>query len=570
MAATNFSTSNQTFRQLFGNDLTYRVPPFQRDYSWQDDDWTELWQDIMNVLSGQESSHYMGYLVLKSSLPKTVDVIDGQQRMTTLSLLVLAVLRCLDDLIRERVDPERNTKRLEQLRSSYIGYLDPVSLVTKPKLILNRHNDFFYREKLVALQRIQPRGLKVAERHLRKASEWFYQKVAATYGVSKDGAALAKFIDDLADKLLFAAIYVTDELNAYKVFETLNARGVRLSPTDLLKNYLFSVVDREDHSEQNLETLERYWEEIVEQLGSEDFSAFLRVYWNSRHDFVREAELFKTISSAVRERGAVFELVRRMKDDLNIYLALINPSADTTWSPEQRRYLEDLNLYGIRQLLALLLASRRHMDDGEFTKLLRACCVITLRYSIISGQANNLLESNYSVASRRVASGELGNASEVLQAIRAVYVSDEIFERNFVEKDISPQGRGVKLAKHILFAIERHLSGISHSADAPTYTLEHVLPENPQEKWPEFSDDEHEESVYKIGNLTMLGASANRGLGNAVFARKREVFATSEFQITGRLAGYATWTKIEIAEHQKWLAQQAKAVWRVSQFDREA
>ena len=569
MAATNFSTSNQTFRQLFGNDLTYRIPPFQRDYSWQDDDWVELWQDISNVLAGQDSSHYMGYLVLKSSLPKTVDVIDGQQRMTTLSLLVLAVLRCLDDLVREGIEPERNAKRLEQLRASYIGYLDPVSLVTKPKLTLNRHNDFFYKEKLVSLQRVQPRGLKAAERHLRKASEWFYQKVAATYAAEKDGSKLARFIDDLSDKLLFTAIYVTDELNAYKVFETLNARGVRLSPTDLLKNYLFSVVDREDHAAQNLETLERYWEEIVEQLGSEDFSAFLRVYWNSRHDFIREAELFKTISSVVRDRGQVFDLVRCMKEDLGIYLALINPAMEPGWSSDQRRGLEELNLYGIRQLLALLLASRRMMEDAEFTKLLRACCVVTFRYSIISGLANNALESTYSAASLKVATGELTNASQVLQSIRAVYVSDEIFEGNFIAKDISPQGRGVKLAKHILLSIERHLSGIAHSPDSQTFNLEHVLPENPQNRWPEFDDDDHSENVYKLGNLTLLSAGSNRTLGNADFATKRPVYTTSEFHITRHLAGYQRWTPTEISEQQRWLANQAKAVWRVSQFDRD-
>src|SRR5205807_3043214 len=89
----NFSTSNQTFRQIFGNGLTYNIPRFQCDYSWDSDDWDDLWQDIRNIISPDcEPAHYMGYLVLQTKDNKNFEVIDGQQRLTTLSLLVLSVL----------------------------------------------------------------------------------------------------------------------------------------------------------------------------------------------------------------------------------------------------------------------------------------------------------------------------------------------------------------------------------------------------------------------------------------------------------------------------------------------
>lgn len=96
MSAVNFNTSNQTLRQLLGNGLTYRVPRFQRDYSWTQDEWEDLWQDIQETMRpGGELAHYMGYLVLQSQDNRSFDVIDGQQRLTTLSLLALAVLKCL-------------------------------------------------------------------------------------------------------------------------------------------------------------------------------------------------------------------------------------------------------------------------------------------------------------------------------------------------------------------------------------------------------------------------------------------------------------------------------------------
>src|SRR5579859_6329465 len=128
--AINFNTSNQTLRPLFGNGLTYSVPRFQRDYSWTQDQWDDLWQDIEGTIKpGGEPAHYMGYLVLQTQDNKSFDVIDGQQRLTTLSLttlslLILAVLKTLQELAESGVDADNNRRRLEQLRSSYIGYLD--------------------------------------------------------------------------------------------------------------------------------------------------------------------------------------------------------------------------------------------------------------------------------------------------------------------------------------------------------------------------------------------------------------------------------------------------------------
>jgi uncharacterized protein with ParB-like and HNH nuclease domain len=85
MAATHFKTENTTFRKLIGNGLTYRIPRFQRDYSWTDEEWEDLWLDLLGTLQpGGEPAHYMGYLVLQSPDDKSFEVIDGQQRLTTL------------------------------------------------------------------------------------------------------------------------------------------------------------------------------------------------------------------------------------------------------------------------------------------------------------------------------------------------------------------------------------------------------------------------------------------------------------------------------------------------------
>ncbi len=129
-------TSSKTYRQLMGNGLRYEIPKFQRDYTWESEQWDDLWQDIKSLLMNEESEHYMGYLVLQTSNNKNFLIIDGQQRLTTLSILILATLKCLKDLVESGVDAEKNHRRKENLQNSYIGYVDPVTLISNNKLIL--------------------------------------------------------------------------------------------------------------------------------------------------------------------------------------------------------------------------------------------------------------------------------------------------------------------------------------------------------------------------------------------------------------------------------------------------
>ena len=198
----NFNTSNMTFRQLMGNGLSYRVPKFQRDYSWGPDEWDDLWQDIVGLFGEDpEPAHYMGYLVLQSADSKTFDVIDGQQRLTTLSLLMLAAIAHLTDLATPDDPTDPQNRRAEQLRNNYIGYLDPVSLVPRSKLSLNRHNDRLYQDYLVPLERLPQRGLNASEHLLRRAFSWFKEHIKDQS--ADDGESVARFVDVTADKLFF-------------------------------------------------------------------------------------------------------------------------------------------------------------------------------------------------------------------------------------------------------------------------------------------------------------------------------------------------------------------------------
>lgn len=568
MSAINFNTTNMTLRQLLGNGLTYRVPLFQRDYSWTQDEWEDLWQDIQSTLTGSEPVHYMGYLVLQTQDQKNFDIIDGQQRLTTLSLLALAVLKALGDFVNRNIQPENNRRRAEQLRNSFIGYLDPVTLVPRTKLTLNRNNDAFYRDRLVPLQKLPLRGLRSSEHLLRKGFEWFGKQVADAYAARKDGAVLAQFLSDVADHLFFTVITVTDELNAFKVFETLNARGVRLSPTDLLKNYLFSVVHREGAHETEIQALERRWNRMVDQLGSESFPAFLRAHWNSRERLVRESELFKTLRAATRDKGQVFEQVRRMEEDVPVYVALANPE-DRLWTESQRHYVRELRMFSVRQPWPLLLAAYRQFDEAGFTDVLRAASIVSFRYNVIGNLATNEQERVYNDLARRIAGGALTGPAEVVRALAPIYVDDDNFRSAFAEKALrTTSARNKQVARYILFALEHRLSGKHYDADNLGYSLEHILPENPTDGWGSFTDAQLDEAVYRLGNFTLMESALNREIGNQSFREKKQHYCHSAFQITREVAAQnEDWTLDRVAERQRWMARQATGIWRLSQLN---
>lgn len=564
MATTSFSTTNQLLRDLLGNGLTYQVPLYQRDYSWDEEQWEDLWEDLQTVHRGEEPVHYMGYLVLQTRDNRLYEIIDGQQRLTTLSLLVLAVIKRLEILAAEEEDPANNRLRSQQLHSSYIGYLDPVTLVAQTKLRLNRNNDFFYQTYLAPREPLPQRGLKASEHLLRRAFSWFLGKLQPI----RNGQELARFVDMAAYCLLFTVITVTDELNAFKVFETLNARGVRLSAIDLLKNFLFSVVHQGGGHTIEMDRLENYWERLLAQLGGESFTDFVRTHWNSRYPFVRQTDLFKTIRQKIQDRGDVFRLLREFEEDLETYLALTAPS-DPLWrDPSERRAVEELRMFSVRQPYPLLLAAKRQLPAADFQRILQACSVIAFRYNVIGALAGSEQERVYNRVAERVGKGELTSAAVVLPELRSIYVSDEAFRGAFAEKQLKTTlPRNKKIVRYLLFALESRLSEQEYDPDSDRYSLEHILPESPGDGWEGFTEEEIERSVYRLGNMTLLESARNRDLGNQSYAEKRTVYAQSGFVLTRKLAEEsAEWTPDRIASRQRQMAQTAVGRWRLDRL----
>ncbi len=241
MTTTFLNTKSMSYGELIGNGVTYIVPPYQRDYAWEEEFWEDLWQDVMEIPN--EKYHYTGYVVLQESEKKKFSIIDGQQRLTTITIISLACIKLLDEWIQNGVDAENNKQRKEKLIERFIGNRPASSLKLSSKLRLNKNSDGFFQSYLIDQR--EPKNktkLKPTEKLLWSAFEYFCEKVREKFQASQSGEAVAFFLEEtLAEGLLFTTIYVDDDINAYKVFETLNARGVKLSTTDLLKNSIFSL-----------------------------------------------------------------------------------------------------------------------------------------------------------------------------------------------------------------------------------------------------------------------------------------------------------------------------------------
>lgn len=554
-------TSNKTYRQLMGNGLRYEIPKFQRDYSWEAEHWDDLWQDIRALLADEDNEHYMGYLVLQTSNNKEFQIIDGQQRLTTMSLLILSTLKCLKELVDSGIEAENNLKRKDSLLNSYIGYVDPVTLISNNKLKLNRNSDDYYKQHLVLLKELPLRNTNSSEKQMRECFNWYYDRIKKEFNT---GESLAAFIDNIVDKLFFTVIEVTDQLNAFKVFETLNARGVQLSSADLLKNYLFFVVDETKPHISEIEELENIWSKIVGKLGEQKFEDYLRYYWNSINKSVGKKNLFKNVKGNIKSKEQVFELIRNLNDTADLYLAIQNPE-DEFWrdKPDIPKSLKELKLFQIRQINSLFLSALRNLEVENFKKLAKICSVISFRYNIIGGLNPNAQEDVYNTVALKISSNKRFEVAD----FQTIYVSDLNFENDFSTKEFRNTTRNHKIVKYILSKIEvyQHKNEIDPESDL--FTIEHILPENADDTWGNFTFEEINRSVYRMGNLTLLERKLNREAGQKGYVEKIVLFAQSNSELTKTLPdNFNTWNEDKLAARQRELAKHAKAIWKIQEL----
>jgi len=554
-------TRTTSFGDLIGNGKIYRVPPFQRDYSWDEENWEDLWQDILVLHTHSDASHYMGALVLQgsSTSDKEFTIIDGQQRLATLSIMVIAVIEKIQKLVNRGEQKEANQERQEILKRTYLSDRDPRSLRYSSKIILNENNNDFYQSNLINLRSpLNIRSLSKSNQLLWQVFQYFSHHLEELEEVVQSGEKLAEFLTNtIARRLLFIQINVEDELNAYTVFETLNARGIELSSTDLLKNYLFSLFQGPD----DLQEAQRQWRRIINTVQMEHFPEFLRYYLNLKQTRVRRERLFKIVRESVKNGQQAFELLDQLEKYSSLFIALGNAN-DEFWrdAPENRPHIRELALFRVKQAYPTLFIAYERFSPENFTRLLKLVGVLSFRYTVVSSLNPNELETLYNKVAISISQGEITTPKQVFERLRSVYVSDEKFLQDFSLFSIATKGQKKKLARYILCKLETDISHLEVNEDS--FSIEHILPESPNREWRQnFTDTQIEEMVYRLGNLTPLEPSLNRQVGNELYSIKQEAYQQSVYQLTQNILA-EDWTPDTLATRQRHLAQRAIHIWR--------
>jgi hypothetical protein len=571
----------KSVQQLMAGDVRYYVPKYQRNFAWKQDEIEEFWEDLLAAID-RTGDYFLGTIVLlQRTSQRRFEIIDGQQRLTCISMIFSAAR----NVFKSRSDP-----RGEQLFSDFLGARGySRGAITKPKLELNKVNNETYLRHIVESENydkvgetLKSRVLHESNRLLLEAYSFFLDRVtveAGRRGTDFD-AFLEPLVDCLRESLKLITIPVMSDEDANLFFESLNARGKELAVSDLVKNRLYSEARDQVNRAQDL------WEKMEADLGRRPIPEYLRHYWIAKRAdkqslLVRETKLYRAVVGDVKAKTIE---VRKKKTiellkDLNLSAADYAKINDYSAWPDNGAYdenfeeaLDELEMFRVAQCNPLLLnAIQRFNSPTEIARTFRIISNFSFRYNIIGRQSPGNLERESGKIAYDIRTGTYTLARHVADALRAIN-PDSNFRSDF-ELAILPKSRA-KLARYILRKINDHMASrlgktgveLRVNPNAKKVNLEHVLPQHPTLNWiSTFSNrSEAEAHVYRIGNLTLLTKSVNKDSANKSFKDKQKIaLKDSKLLINEYIKNATSWGADEIEKRQKDLAIVAVDVWRI-------
>ncbi|EDP2653652.1 DUF1524 domain-containing protein, partial [Campylobacter jejuni] len=423
-----------------------------------------------------------------------------------------------------------------------------------PKLTLNNTNNNFFTHYIIN-QNIPDKPTLADEDNsnylLYKAFNFFQKKIKEKFQ-EEDGKIIAEYVEMIGEQLKFIVIIVQNELDAYVLFQTLNARGVELTAADLLKNYFLNLLKNEPEI---LNQANLMWENINNKISTEKIPDFLRSVINSQIDLVTKNRLFKEVKKNIKTSEEAFNFISKLHKLSSLYLALQN-SNHSSWNDftaqDAKYYIDILELLRFKSSLPLLLiAKEKIVDDQDFIKILKACAILSIRYSI-SKTRTNKLESSYNKIACNIFHSKYKNTKEIIDALKSIDIDDNDFKKSFsIYSKKATSGNDAKIVKFLLVNIERHLSG--GICDEQIATIEHILPSSL-----------NNEKVHKLGNYILLEKKYNQELKDKKFEEKISIYNKSSFKLPRYIAdNFKTWDTKSIDQYQNFLAKQALALWKI-------
>ena len=547
-----------TFGTLLNGRVQYRVPLFQRQYAWQRKHREQLWSDVLDLYEERRdgaaaAQHFMGSVVtapeqLGPNRPATHTLIDGQQRLTTLNVMLVA----LRDHIAESDDDE--ARRIDGL---YLRNQFPQEPSDEFKVLPTQRD----RDEFAAL--IHGRADTHTSEGLRQTYRYFRDRLRReedSEGRPLDGGDLE---DTLLQGLGVVSITLGPNDNPYRVFESLNATGLELRQIDLIRN-LFMMKMGVEQAERAYVAL---WLPMQDLLG-EHFEAFAHDYYLKDGVFLRADDTYT--NAKARLEGAEGDAVVAALEDLSWFAErwsrIVRPSRE----PDDRlsSALASLNRFGTDTpypfLLNLFAARDRDggLTSGQFAEIVRMIEGFVVRRMFVNVPTNQL--NRLFIRLWDQLPHEADTVTEIRQVLSEPsrrWPADHAFREAFVRyplyTDSQPHQRRL-----VLDRLEESYGHHEHVA-LDELQIEHILPQTLTDEWRAMlgqnADEAHERWLHTPGNLTLTGY--NPELSNAPWTDKRVFYAASNVSMTRALAEHTTFDVEVLVARGEHLAGRASAIW---------
>lgn len=565
MNAGKFDFDNYGIGELLRR-TTLVVPPNQRPYMWGDRQVENLLLDFNQAIQADEDDYFLGTIVLVQKGKGPPSIVDGQQRIATTSIL-LARIRDLQQELR------RNA-RAEAIERTYLRELDIDTEERVPRLQLNVEDHEFFVEHILGTreERSKHRLGKVpraSNRRLATASEIidaFLRDILKGTKPDDQSDYLNRWVSFIKDIASVVIVTAPDEVGAFRMFETLNDRGLKAGAADILKNYFFSKAAG------RLNEAQMHWSSITSSIESlsededERLVTFLRHFWVIRNGPTKERELAKAIRTEISGETKTLTFLSSASAAVEPYVALWS-SKHPFWAQHRastRHSVDTIaNHLRVEQIRPLMFAVALRFDPVEAEKAFRLFVSWSVRFLVYGGRGG-MLDEQYSRRAQEVGTGRITKARELREAMEKYVPSDAEFASAFATARVSR----AHLARYYLRSIDKFTKDDPQpeflpNEDAEQITLDHVLPLTPSDEWG--VDESEAEAVQKmLGNLVLLRANQNRGLGNSSFAKRKSVYAESGYYVTRMVAEYSRWGAKQIRDRQENLAQLAVKTWPTS------
>ncbi|WP_080497372.1 DUF262 domain-containing protein [Bacillus subtilis] len=574
-----------SINQLMGGSEQFIIPAYQRRYSWGEKQWMDLFLDIQ--LLNQGDSHLLGTILCLTKEHTAginkLELVDGQQRTTTITIL----LKALSDKFNELQEKEVH-KEIETLL-----YCKGIDRKLKRKVILGDLDNPDY-EKLMSKYDLD----SIKNKKFVEAYNFFLEKFN-TFSLTE----LLEFHYNLVNNTYTIRLDVANAKDAYKLFETINNRGLSLSPTDIIKNFLLG------HSslicDETLERVKGYWTELITNLDGIKTDDFFRQYLSSilrrkitgsniieefkKYYFksVIEAESLNEYSqyeeyvedddedldsqiheeSETEQKVSIIDFAKKLRDASKIYGQIRNQSF---LNKGINRHLKNLTkIKSFPSYIFLLNLFERKIEDAKKIEILKIIETFMLRRHVCEYRTGEL----DTIFARLVSVEDEGIISSVKERLLKDLPSDNEFREKFSK--YSFKGNENR-AKYVLEGFEYDLI-----KDQGEYTLsyghdlhlEHIIPQKITTKkakeefgdWEEYlgsnAKEMHKEYVNVIGNLTLIAKSLNIIASNNPFEEKVKEYKKSNIQITKKISELSEFKFQEVEKRSKELSNKAVKLW---------